>query len=513
MYNEFFGFRESPFSVTPNTQFFYTNDLYQEAFANLCYGIEWSKGLIVVSGEVGTGKTTLLYKTMRSLKATTHPVFLSYDQLTYGELLRHLSTELGLSTDGQDRLSMATRLREHLVVQQKKGHILALLIDEAQSLSDEMFEGIRFLSNFETEKEKLLQIVLSGQPELALRLDQPGQRHLKQRIFFHCRLTPLKNDEVGRYIEFRLQKAGYESRQLFVPEAIAQVASYSQGVPRLINIICDNALLLAFALSRDQVREDMIEEVVRDLGLKDDCQFKTHSPSTLAKTEGENWLFRTKRDIEQQAKFVAGEPSDAQANGSREPAELEPKDAGRRTTRQRLMAIAACMILIALAGAVGVLSSKQNRLEHHVRDVHQKDPLADARSNPVTQDSDKSQVAVLPAKTGAPTHGGESGESSSDDANSQLITPEVEHQKQQSQPKTRGKKEVVAELFEVVGPFSFVRRTPRADADIIATLQPATRLNVLSVRGDYLQVQAFVEGRRVRGFVHREDAFFERTKK
>ena len=143
MYNEYFGFLESPFSASPNSRFFYINDLYQEALANLRYGIGWRKGLIVMTGEVGTGKTTLLGKIMRSLEATIHPVFISYDHLTYNELLRLISRELGLACDGQDRLATVERLREYLIAQHKKDHIVALLIDEAQNLSDEMFEDIR----------------------------------------------------------------------------------------------------------------------------------------------------------------------------------------------------------------------------------------------------------------------------------------------------------------------------------------------------------------------------------
>src|SRR5207237_6904551 len=137
------------YNPTSNSHVIYSNDLYQEAFANLRYGIDWKKGLIVMTGEVGTGKTTLLCKMMRSLKPTTHPVFVSSDQLTYTELLRFISKELGLATDGKDRLATVEQLRDYLITLHKKGHVAALLIDEAQNLSDEMFESIRCLSNLE----------------------------------------------------------------------------------------------------------------------------------------------------------------------------------------------------------------------------------------------------------------------------------------------------------------------------------------------------------------------------
>ena len=431
----------------------------------------------VVTGEVGTGKTTLLYKTMRSLKATTHPVFLCYEQLAYAELLRHLSRELGLPTDGQDRLAIATRLRDYLIAQQKKGHIVALLIDEAQNLSDDMFEGIRFLLNFETEKQKLVQIVLSGQPELAIRLDQPSLRHLKQRMVFHCRLTPLKKEEVGRYIDFRLEKAGYERRHLFAPDAVARVASYSEGIPRLINIVCDNALLLAFALSKKQVSKEMIDEVARDLGLKE-CSQADGQSSPRAATEDETGLVEAKADIEQETKFAEGEPWNPDLAGRTELLGPKPQRARRQKGGPGPMSIAACVILIAFAGAAGVLSSQPTR--DYIRDVLQQAPAAEGETNfetnSVTNSSGESQIAVPSAEGLAATHT-KPDEPTSERAKPQVITPKVEQPKvQERQAKTEGKeREVVTGQFEVIGPFSFVRRTPRADADIIATLQPATR--------------------------------------
>src|SRR5512142_1540646 len=231
MYNEHFGFQQSPFSAAPSSRFFYVNEQYQESLANLRYCIEWKKGLIVMTGEVGTGKTTLLGKTIASLGAATHPVFVSYNHLTYPELLRLISKQLDLNADSQDRVASVEQLREHLIAQHEKGHIVALLIDEAQGLSDEMFEEIRFLSNFENEAEKLIQIVLTGQPERERRLDQPSLRHIKQRVVVHCRLAPLERDEVGRYIATRLGQAGHQGGDLFNPDAVARIARYSRGIP------------------------------------------------------------------------------------------------------------------------------------------------------------------------------------------------------------------------------------------------------------------------------------------
>jgi general secretion pathway protein A len=269
MYNKYFGFRESPFSVTPDPRFFYTNSFYQEALAALLYGIEGRKGFIVVTGEVGTGKTTLLRKLMRNLEATIHPVFIFNTQLSFTQLLKLILHDLGLAPQRNDRLAMMEELNRYLIEQLKQRHIVCLLVDEAQNLSDEALEELRLLSNLETDKEKLLQIVLMGQPELEEKLDQPGLRQLKQRAALHCRLLPLEKNEVGPYIDFRLRAAGYEEKTLFEPEAVEKIAFYSKGIPRLINIICDNAVLIAYAASRKAVAAEMIEEVAHDIQLKD----------------------------------------------------------------------------------------------------------------------------------------------------------------------------------------------------------------------------------------------------
>jgi type II secretory pathway predicted ATPase ExeA len=268
MYNEYFGFLETPFSITPNPRFFYANPVYLEAYANLRYGIEAKKGFIAITGEVGTGKTMLLRKLMHDFDGTIHCVLIFHTDLTFNELLRVILCDLGLPAKGPDRLALVDELNAYLIEQLKKGHIVCLLIDEAQSLNDQSLEGLRMLSNLETDQEKLLQIVLVGQPELRAKLDRPNLRQLRQRIAIQCELAPLKAQEIGSYINFRLQTVGYEGKNLFHPEAVHKIAVYSKGIPRLINVICDNALLLAYAASRKTVSVDMIGEVASDLRLE-----------------------------------------------------------------------------------------------------------------------------------------------------------------------------------------------------------------------------------------------------
>lgn len=292
MYNNYFGFSCSPFSVTPDPNFFYSNAVYQEAYANLRYGIEAKKGFIVISGEVGTGKTTLLRKLMmQHLEGTIQTVFIFNTYLNFPELLQVILYDLGLAPkESNNKVMLLQELNEYLITQLKQGHIVSVLVDEAQNLSDETLEGLRLLSNVETDQEKLIQIVLMGQPELLTRLDQPSLRQLKQRIALQCRLVPLKDEEVVPYIEFRLRAAGHKGKGLFYPDAFRQITFYSNGIPRLVNIICDNALLCAYARSQKTVSADIINEVARDLRLGSEVAV-THGETTpgvlVAKNEPE----------------------------------------------------------------------------------------------------------------------------------------------------------------------------------------------------------------------------------
>lgn len=267
MYNEYFGFREKPFNVTPDPRYFYTNPVYQEAYANLLYGIQERKGFIVLAGEVGTGKTTLLRRLMSQLEESVRFVFFYNTTLSFEELVSFACDELGLTVKGNGRLQKIQALNEFLTEQSRQGGTVVLLIDEAQNLTDDVLENLRLLSNLETATEKLLQIVLVGQTELDAKLAQPQLRQVKQRVALQCRLDRLKDREVGPFINYRLRVAGYEREDLFTPEAIREVGFCSKGIPRLINIICDNALLIAYATTAKSISAEMIREVARDLNL------------------------------------------------------------------------------------------------------------------------------------------------------------------------------------------------------------------------------------------------------
>lgn len=284
MYLDYFGFHKKPFSLTPDPRFLYANPAYEEAYANLLYGIRERKGFIVLTGEVGTGKTTLLQKLMENLEETTQFVFFYNTTLTFEELLDFTCEELGLAVHSGGRLQKIQALNHFLIAQLEQGHTVALLIDEAQNLSEEALENLRLLSNLETAREKLLQIVLVGQPELEVKLAQPGLRQMKQRIATRCRLDRLKDREVGPFIHWRLRVAGSERQDLFTQAAIQRITVYAKGIPRLINLICDNALLVAYGTSCKTVSADIIEEVASDLRLKEDGRIVTSLTPPQEKT-------------------------------------------------------------------------------------------------------------------------------------------------------------------------------------------------------------------------------------
>ncbi len=299
MYTSYFGFREKPFNVTPDPRFFYTNSVYQEAYATLLYGIRERKGFVVLTGEVGTGKTTLLRRLMDNLEATVRFVFIYNTTMSFDELLSFTCEELGLPVKDEARLRKVQALNEFLIAQLRKGGTGLLLIDEAQNLGEEVLEDLRLLSNLETGSEKLLQIVLVGQPELEDKLDQPKLRQLKQRIALHCRLDRLKDREVGPFIDYRLHAVGYEDTKLFASDAIQRIAFYSTGIPRLINVICDNALLVAYGTSKKKISAKVIEEVAHDLRLKEE----------LAATKAETPTHKVPAKKAKEREFeVTGEP-------------------------------------------------------------------------------------------------------------------------------------------------------------------------------------------------------------
>ena len=612
LYDKHFGFLDLPFSITPNPRFPYDNALYREAFATLRYGIEARKGFIVITGEVGTGKTTLLKAVMQSVESTVHTAFVFNPKLSFSQLLRSILTDLGIGESSQDRFTLMVKLNDYLIEQLKKDHTVALLIDEAQDLSDELLEEIRLLSNLETDRSRLIQIVLMGQPEFEQTLDQPHLRQLKQRIALRCRLTPLPRGEVGSYINYRLKTAGYQGKELFEAKAVEKISLNSQGIPRLINVICDNALLIAYASSKRKVSAEMIEEVARDLRLTvpaitQETDSVVDSPRSRGRDEGRDKI----RDDEPRLPETRHPKFEEFSIEEEKPPELYPKN------REKGLRIGAWLVLLLTMGVGALLYAQQNgvfvsdmvvkvedyseqsriylselaetmnpQIRYSFSDVAanigdylrqsrnylsqkmgdylpqgkeylsalavkaegliatQWENLKQADLIPTSQDdqanhrltdfpglqsnhdqgpaieesgsmTERSNQAQL-NENAAPTPATqveeriETGDGpKTQPVEPQIVSPESEPVQPDREITAKREQPSLVGSFEVVQD-SFLRDKPNSDA-AITTLPPGTRIRVESKNGDYLLVRSLNDPG-LRGYVHRQDAFFERIR-
>lgn len=269
MYKSFFHLSQDPFGLTPDPACFVPTEHHNEALAALYYGVRQRKGFIAITGEVGTGKTLVvrcLLKLLEESKDIAY-AYIFHGKLTSFEFLQYILADFGLDTTGKNKTELLLDLSRFLITRHAKNLTTVLILDEAQNLSEELLEEVRLLSNLETTKEKLLQIVLVGQPELDDKLDSYGLRQLKQRIVFRTHLEPLTLEQTTHYIHSRMQIAGSGALedQVFSPEAIAAVFFFSKGSPRIINTLCENALISAYAQEGQKVTPETIESVARDL--------------------------------------------------------------------------------------------------------------------------------------------------------------------------------------------------------------------------------------------------------
>ena len=267
MYAEFYGLKELPFALTPDPRFIYFTPSHTEVMANLHYGIESGKGLIVVTGEVGTGKTTILRWMMQRLERTVMVAYLFNPRLSVTEFYQHIASLLDIQ-NWDTKPELLTSLGQALESRHARGLRTVLIIDEAQGLSQSVLEEIRLLSNFESNTAKQLQIVLTGQPELREVLNNPDLRQLKQRVALRCVIKALPSvDETNRYITSRLLASGASRTDIFSPDAVDYIYRCTEGIPRNINNICDNALLAGYAAGVSTIDHTIIEEVAENLDM------------------------------------------------------------------------------------------------------------------------------------------------------------------------------------------------------------------------------------------------------
>ncbi len=264
MYRRFYGLSERPFNLTPDTGFLYPSAAHREVLTHLLYGINARRGFILVTGEVGAGKTTLCRVLLNQLDETTKVAFILNSFLSEFELLRAISQDLGLPTKGRTKMDLLDELNTYLLEQNRLGHNVVIVIDEAQNLSFGVLEQIRMLSNLETEKEKLLQIVLVGQPELRRKLASPRLRQLSQRITVRYHLTPLSREDVRNYVYYRLRVAGSRGDIVFTRGALDEIRYVSGGVPRLINVVCDRALMGGYVRGTRRITRAMVCEAATE---------------------------------------------------------------------------------------------------------------------------------------------------------------------------------------------------------------------------------------------------------
>jgi general secretion pathway protein A len=269
MYCKFFGLKERPFNVTSDPAFFFLSNKHKDALAHLHYGVSQRKGIILLTGEIGTGKTTLCRFFLNELEKKVKTAFILNPRFSETQLLESIVADFGIKSPGNEKLGLIHGLNGFLLKESGRGNNVALIIDEAQNLNPELLEQVRLLSNLETEKEKLLQIILVGQPELNEKLELYELKQLRQRIMVKYHILPLEGIEIDDYIRHRLKIAGLAKGRIeFSEDAIKAISDFSSGMPRLINMVCDRALLSGFAVETTNIGRDIINRCLDELS---DC--------------------------------------------------------------------------------------------------------------------------------------------------------------------------------------------------------------------------------------------------
>jgi general secretion pathway protein A len=265
MYTKFYGFREKPFEITPDPRFLYLSENHKEALAHLTYAVRERKGFTVITGEVGTGKTTLIQTLLSRLDGNTKTAYLFNPKLESTDFLHYICEDLGLKGQKRSKGQYLVCLHNFLISCYARNENVVLIIDEAHTLDPTLLEEVRLLTNLETPKSKLMQVILMGQPELNDTLNRPQFRQLKQRVSLRYHMQPLNKEEARQYIKRRMRMAEAVDPNIFTPKAFKEIYKYSKGIPRLINIVCDNALLAGYAADQKVIGRSIVCEVINRL--------------------------------------------------------------------------------------------------------------------------------------------------------------------------------------------------------------------------------------------------------
>ncbi len=264
MYESFYGFKEKPFKLLPDPDYLFMSKAHEDAYINLEYAISENKGFVVITGEIGSGKTTLINFLLRKIPQDINVAIITHTDVSPSQFVKMMCLEYELEVFGMDKAEMLQVFYDFLLKQFSMGNRVVLIVDEAQNLPPKTMEEIRMLSNLESEKEHLLQIILVGQPELRYKLQQRGLEQFTQRITVYCHIEGLSREEVAEYIRHRLEVAGAPDPHMFQPGAIETIHKYSDGIPRIINILCDTALVYAFADGVKVIGKDLMDSVIED---------------------------------------------------------------------------------------------------------------------------------------------------------------------------------------------------------------------------------------------------------
>jgi len=288
MYLTFYGLKEKPFSASPDPKFLYLTPGHREALAQLVYSVRGNSGFLVLTGEVGTGKTTLLQAFLQRLNGKAAVAYVFNSTLPFDALLEYVLEELGVPTPACSPAQRLLALRRFMLDRRRAGQRTVLILDEAQNLDAATLEKIRLLSNVETPTEKLLQILLVGQPELRARLDRPELRQLRERIELQCSLPPLSREQIRDYIQTRLRVAGAGDLELFSDRAQNRIAAYSRGIPRRVNMLCDHCLVIGYVDQRRRIEVDVVDQAIE--ALTGAGRRQARRPTSLARATWERWF-------------------------------------------------------------------------------------------------------------------------------------------------------------------------------------------------------------------------------